>query len=56
MNQIACRVNSGGGVYPDEVDEIIVKLVETSKLFGSILEQLSKIKRDYRDKSTKHYG
>ena len=44
MNQIARRVNSGGGVYPDEVDEITAKLAETSGLFGNILEQLSKIK------------
>ena len=44
VNQIARRVNSGGGVYPDEVDEITVKLAEASGLFGNILEQLSKIK------------
>ena len=44
VNQIARRVNSGGGVYPDEVDEITAKLTEASGLFGSILEQLSKIK------------
>lgn len=44
VNQIARRVNSGGGVYPDEVDEICTKLAETSELFGNILEQLSKIK------------
>ena len=44
MNQIARRVNSGGGVYPDEVDEICGKLTEASGLFGNILEQLSKIK------------
>ena len=44
VNQIARRVNSGGGVYPDEVDEICGKLTEASGLFGNILEQLSKIK------------
>lgn len=44
VNQIARRVNAGGGAYPDEVDEITAKLAETSGLFGSILEQLSKIK------------
>ncbi len=44
VNQIARRVNSGGGVYPDEVDEISEKLSEASGLFGNILEQLSKIK------------
>ena len=44
VNQIARRVNSGGGVYPDEVDEICGKLADASGLFGNILEQLSKIK------------
>ena len=44
VNQIARRVNSGGGVYPDEVDEIRAKLSEVSGLFGNILEQLSKVK------------
>lgn len=44
VNQIARRVNSGGAVYPDEVDEIKASLTETSGLFGNILEQLSKIK------------
>ena len=44
VNQIARRVNSGGGVYPDKVDEITTKLAEASRLFGNILEQLSKIK------------
>ena len=44
VNQIARRVNSGGAVYPDETDEISAKLTENSKLFGNILEQLSKIK------------
>ena len=44
VNQIARRANSGGGVYPDEVDEIAEKLTEASGLFGNILEQLSKIK------------
>ena len=44
VNQIARRVNSDSGVYPDEVDEIIAKLAEANRLFGNILEQLSKIK------------
>ncbi len=44
VNQIARRINSGGNVYPDEVDEITAKLAEASRLFGDILEQLSKIK------------
>ena len=44
VNQIARRVNSGGGVYPDEMDEISARLTEDSGLFGNNLEQLSKIK------------
>ena len=44
VNQIARRVNSGGSVYPGEAAEIRAKLAETSRLFGSILERLSKIK------------
>ena len=44
VNQIARRVNSGGGVYLDEVDEITAKLAEANRLFGNILEQLSRIK------------
>ena len=44
INQIARRVNSGSGVYPDEIDEIKLKLSQTNELFGNILEQLSKIK------------
>ena len=44
VNQIARRVNSGSGIYPDEVDEITAKLAEASRLFGNILEQLSRIK------------
>ena len=44
VNQIARRVNSGGGIYPDEVDEITAKLTEASGLFGRILERLSTIK------------
>ena len=44
VNQIARRVNSGSGVYLDEMDKITAKLTEISKLFGNILERLSKIK------------
>ena len=44
VNQIARRVNSGRGVYPEEVDEIMAKLAEASRLFGNILERLSRIK------------
>lgn len=43
VNQIARRVNSGGAAYPDEVDEIKIRLTEASGLFGNILERLSKI-------------
>lgn len=43
LNQIARRVNSGGGYYPDEIDEIQTALAENRTLFGNILEQLSKI-------------
>ncbi|RGY97056.1 plasmid mobilization relaxosome protein MobC [Clostridium sp. AM58-1XD] len=43
LNQIARRVNSGGGYYPDKIDEIQTALAENRALFGSILEQLSKI-------------
>lgn len=44
VNQIARRVNSGGGYYPDEIDEIRVDLAEGNRLLGKILEQLSKLK------------
>ena len=44
INQIARRVNSGGAVYPDEINDISAKQEETNLLFGNILEQLSKIK------------
>ena len=43
VNQIARRVNSGGAFYPNEVDEIKARLTEASKLFGNILDRLSKI-------------
>lgn len=43
LNQIARRIHSGGGYYPDEIDEIKTALVENRTLFGSIMEQLSKI-------------
>ena len=44
LNQIARRVNSGYGYYPDEVTEISGKLAETNRLFGNIMEQLSKLR------------
>ena len=52
VNQIARRVNSGGGVYPDGVDEICGKLTEAGGLLGNILEQLSKIKSEIDGQET----
>lgn len=43
LNQIARRANSGGGYYPDKIDEIKTALAENRVLFGNILKQLSKI-------------
>ncbi|MPM15297.1 hypothetical protein SDC9_61665 [bioreactor metagenome] len=44
LNQIARRVNSGGGYYPDKINEIKTALEENWALFGNILEQLSRLK------------
>ena len=44
LNQIARRVNSGGDIYPGEVDEIATKLAKANSLFGEILQQLSRLK------------
>ena len=44
VNQMACQMNSGGAVYPDEVNDICTKQDETNWLFGAILEQLAKLK------------
>lgn len=44
VNQIARALNSGGAVYPDDVGDICTKQDETNRLFGEILEQLSKLK------------
>ena len=44
VNQIARTMNSGGAVYPDEVNDICIKQDETNRLFGAILEQLSRLK------------
>ena len=44
LNQIARRVNSGGGYYPNEIDEIRDRMNEANKLFGNIMEQLSKLR------------
>ena len=44
VNQIARTMNSGGAVYPDEARDICVKQDKTNRLFGDILEQLSRLK------------
>lgn len=44
VNQIARTMNSGGAVYPDEVNDICTKQDKTNQLFGAILEQLAKLK------------
>lgn len=44
VNQMARQMNSGGEVYPDEVNDICTKQDETNRLFGEILEQLSRLK------------
>lgn len=44
VNQMARTMNSGGAVYPDEVHDICTKQDETNRLFGEILEQLSRLK------------
>ena len=44
VNQIARQINSGSVVYPDEVSDICTKQDETNRLFGEILEQLSRLK------------
>ena len=44
VNQVARTMNSGGTVYPDEVNDTCTKQDETNRLFGEILKQLSRIK------------
>ena len=44
INQIARTMNSDGAVYPDEVNDICTKQDETNRLFGEILEQLTRLK------------
>ena len=44
VNQIARQINSGGTVYPDELNEICRNQDKTNQLFGEILAQLSRIK------------
>lgn len=43
LNQIARRVNSGGGFYSHEIAEIQTSLHENRKLFGEILAGLAKL-------------
>ena len=44
VNQIARTLNSGGAVYPNDLSNICTKQDETNRLFGKILEQLSRLK------------
>lgn len=44
LNQIARRVNSGGGYYPDEINAIQISLDENRVLFGKISDGLGKIR------------
>ena len=44
VNQMVRQMNSGGAVYPDEAHDICVKQDKTNRLFGEILEQLSRLK------------
>ena len=43
LNQIARRVNSGDAADMDELQKTQEALTETNRLFGYIMEQLSKI-------------
>lgn len=44
VNQIAKRLNAGGRYYVDELADVQNCLLENKKLFGSIVEQLSRVK------------
>ena len=44
VNQMARHMNSGGAIYPDEVNDVCSKQDETNRLFGEILAQLAKLK------------
>ena len=44
VNQMARQMNSGGAIYSDEAHDICAKQDETNRLFGAILEQLSRLK------------
>ena len=43
-NQIARTLNSSGAVYPEDVGDICAKQDKANRLFGEILEQLSRLK------------
>ena len=44
LNQIARRVNSSGGPYPDEIAAVQCSLDDNRALFGKMLDSLAKIK------------
>ena len=44
VNQIARQMNSGGVVHPEDVSDICARQDEANRLFGEILEQLSRLK------------
>lgn len=44
VNQIARALHSGGAVYPNDVGNICAKQDEANRLFGEILQQLSRLK------------
>ena len=44
INQIARRVNSGDGIYPDDFAETKKQFEAMRSVFGKVLTQLSKIK------------
>ena len=44
VNQMARQMNSGSAVCPNEARDICAKQDETNRLFGEILEQLSRLK------------
>ncbi|MCD8147046.1 MAG: MobC family plasmid mobilization relaxosome protein [Clostridiales bacterium] len=43
LNQIARRLNSGGGYYPQELLDVRESLDNCTELFGQVLKSLAKI-------------
>ncbi|MCD8366468.1 MAG: MobC family plasmid mobilization relaxosome protein [Clostridiales bacterium] len=43
LNQIARRLNSGGGYYPQDLFDVRESLDNCKELFGQVLESLAKI-------------